>query len=60
MTVFVLEAIAKIKETEGKKRGVKGSINCPKCNGELQYSIAKLNGHIWGKCKTDKCLKWMM
>lgn len=35
-------------------------IECPKCKGDLRYSIAKLNGHIWGKCETEGCLQWMM
>lgn len=29
----------------------KGKIECTSCGGDLHYTQAKLNGHIWGKCK---------
>ncbi len=51
----ILEAykiITPLKENRGK-------IECPKCKGELNYSRAKSNGHVWGKCKTENCLSWM-
>jgi hypothetical protein len=37
-----------------------GEIECPKCKGQLQYSIARSNGHVHGQCKTKGCLSWMM
>ena len=43
-----------------KNKNVKGFIECPKCGGKLYYTISSYNGHIWGKCETDKCLAWMM
>jgi len=43
-----------------KKKGASGSIECPKCKGELHYSIAGGNHHIWGRCKTEGCLSWTM
>jgi len=46
-------------DSKGKK-GIKGVIKCPACDGVLHYSIAECNGHIWGKCETENCLKWMM
>lgn len=52
---FLLEAlkvIATLKEP-------RGTIECPKCNGQLNYTRASSNGHVWGKCKTDNCLSWM-
>jgi len=55
----VLQAIKAIQEKEGKNRGVRGSIPCPTCQADLQYSIAACNGHIWGKC--SGCgLGWLM
>lgn len=55
----VLQAIKAIREKEGSKRGVRGTIPCPSCQGDLGYSIAACNGHIWGKC--SGCgLGWMM
>ena len=44
----------------GQNKGATGVIECPACKGELSYSISGYNGHVWGKCKTDKCLSWMM
>lgn len=35
-----------------------GGCDDPKCKNELNYTRAKLNGHVWGKCKTDNCLSW--
>lgn len=42
-----------------RKEGASGVITCPKCGGELRYSIAPRNNHIWGQCQTDDCLSWM-
>ena len=48
-----------VKHTSGK-RGVAGNIPCPICtDGTLNYSIAKVNGHIWGACSTKTCVRWM-
>lgn len=58
---YLLAAMEKIKEKEGKRRGVQGEIDCPKCGGAdaLHYTISAYNGHCWGKCETDGCLSWM-
>jgi hypothetical protein len=54
--------------SEGRKRcaadakatkALQGSVECPKCNGRLHYSIASTNGHMWGRCATADCLSWM-
>jgi hypothetical protein len=37
-----------------------GSIECPKCKKGLHFSVARSNGHIWGRCETGGCLAWMM
>lgn len=55
-----MKAIELCRINSGGKWGVKGQIKCPKCGGELNYSIASTNGHIWGKCLTKDCLEWMM
>lgn len=52
------KAIQLIRAKEGNKRGCAGTIPCPDCGKDLQYSIAKRNGHIWGKCSCG--LAWMM
>lgn len=56
----VMKAIITIQEKHKGERGLTGTIECPKCGNILGYSIAKENGHIWGCCKTEKCLSWMM
>ena len=42
-------------------KGRSGSVvkTCPVCGGNLHMSIARYNGHVHGKCETDKCLWWM-
>lgn len=57
---FTMAAIKLINAAVGKKRGVTGTIECPKCKGRLHYSVAGYNGHIHGKCATEGCLSWMM
>ncbi len=46
------------KKHPSQRKGVGGSIACPVCGKTLKYSVAS-NGHIWGKCMTDGCLRWM-
>jgi hypothetical protein len=41
-----------------KQSGGAGTIECPKCGGKLHWSRAG-NGHVWGGCETDGCLRWM-
>jgi hypothetical protein len=53
---FIITAIKDIKAT----KLAQGSIVCPKCAGDLNFSVAKLNGHIWGRCLTADCLQWVM
>jgi len=50
------EAIKRIRETKLDQ----GSIECPKCQKRLGFSVAKTNGHVWGRCETKGCLAWMM
>ena len=47
-------------ELDKKVEGCQGTVECPKCKGELHYSVAGGNNHIWGRCKTEECLSWMM
>lgn len=56
---YTIVAIAMCQEHADGKCRVAGKIICPKCSGELNYSIAS-NGHVWGVCKTKGCLRWMM
>ena len=43
----------------GRGNGGPGKIPCPICKGELHYYVSILNGHIWGRCMTDGCVRWM-
>jgi hypothetical protein len=46
----------------GFKRGNggNGEVKCPICpDGIIKYSVADLNGHIWGCCRTKNCVRWM-
>ena len=43
----------------GKGNGGSGVMECPKCGDKLHFSVASLNGHVWGKCTTKGCLSWM-
>ena len=36
-----------------------GVVECPICDGNLHLSHAKINGHVWGSCETEGCLRWM-
>jgi hypothetical protein len=38
--------------------GSGGMIDCPKCNGQLQWSRAG-NGHVHGQCASVGCMAWM-
>lgn len=55
----VLEAVSLISDQKQKDGKLKGTIKCPECGGELHYSIASSNGHIWGACENKECLKWI-
>lgn len=43
-----------------KGNGGRGVVDCPVCKtGQLHYSVAGYNGHIWGGCTTKGCVRWM-
>lgn len=53
-------AYAAVQEAAQGRRGIQGEIPCPVCKiGTLHYSVAKLNGHIWGACSSEECVRWM-
>jgi transcriptional regulator with XRE-family HTH domain len=57
-------ALAAVHE-DAKKRGLKkgnggtSEIECPIDKGRLRYSVASVNGHIWGACSNPDCVRWM-
>ena len=52
---YIIEALQLINDKEENQ----GTIECPKCKGDLRYFRSSSNGHVWGKCKTENCLSWM-
>lgn len=44
-----LRALRAIKDKEGEKRNLKGTIPCPECGEEAHYTIAS-NGHVHARC----------
>lgn len=52
-------AIALINEKHPGKVDAQGSIECPECKGKLNYTKNSYNGHVWGHCETEECLRWM-
>lgn len=49
-------------QQKGLRRGHAGSgeIPCPACGtGTLRYTVAAVNGHMWGACTTAECARWM-
>lgn len=56
------KAIKEIRAKHGSEKPesqIYDSIECPECEGVLEYTVSIYNGHIHGKCKTDDCLSWM-
>lgn len=51
----VLEALRAIRAEPGDE----GAIECPECAGRLRWTRDPSNGHVWGQCATDDCLRWM-
>lgn len=43
----------------GRGSAGRGEVECPICKGRLRYSVAAVNGHMWGACSTDGCARWM-
>lgn len=55
-------AASKHAKEKGFKKGNGGCgvVPCPVCKtGELNYTVASYNGHMWGRCTTPKCVSWM-
>jgi hypothetical protein len=43
-----------------KNHGGNGEMPCPVCtDGTLRYSVASYNGHLWGACSTESCVRWI-
>lgn len=52
-----IKAYAAVKSHIKKTGEKQGKIKCTSCGGDLNYTAASSNGHIWAKCKCG--LGWM-
>jgi len=68
MDITIAETMQVVAETHkhakenglGRGKGGTGSLPCSCCKtGTINYSVASVNGHIWGKCTTPNCVSWM-
>jgi len=57
---------AVVAKADAEARGLKkghggtGQVKCPACDaGQINYSVAYVNGHMWACCTTDGCVMWM-
>jgi hypothetical protein len=44
---------------EHKGKSVQEVVECPACHGRLHLSINSRNGHVHGRCETERCVSWM-
>lgn len=52
---FMIKIVAEIRKSKSNF----GEVICPKCNATFNFSVAKSNGHIWGKCSTKGCISFI-
>lgn len=51
---------AAIVEKERGRKSVQGELPCPVCaSGTVRYTIAGTNGHVWARCSTATCVRFM-
>jgi hypothetical protein len=61
-TIRAVTATHEDAKAKGLKQGHggRGELPCPVCKvGTIGYSVASVNGHIWGRCSTKDCVAWM-
>lgn len=43
----------------GVGKGGSGVVKCPCCaDGQIKFSVASVNGHLWAACTTTGCVRW--
>jgi hypothetical protein len=53
-------ALIAIKAKHGDEKGIEDEMECPICQkGIIHYSIAGNNGHVWARCSTDGCVRFV-
>lgn len=56
---YIVKAVREIKKLHPVKKDIRSKIPCPRCKSDLHFSITAYNGHIWGKCSTKDCIRWV-
>lgn len=54
-----LEAVRLCSDAAGKRKGVFGVVECPRCKGKLHWRTARSNGHIHACCDTLNCTEFI-
>lgn len=59
--IAALRTVQKAIREKCASEGVwQGSVPCALCQvGTVRFSMARVNGHVHGKCSTPGCLAWM-
>ncbi len=58
--VHALEALATIQAKHPEKEDAQGEIDCPACrDGKIKYTVSGYNGHVWAKCTTPDCIRFI-
>ena len=55
--IIAIRAIRAKRERDNLSRG---TVPCPVCGSDLNYSVSSYNGHVHGQCTKPGCLAWMM
>ena len=55
----VFTAMGNAKQEFEDTGNTQGTMECPKCGGNLNWGIAPSNKHTRGKCETPDCLAWI-
>jgi hypothetical protein len=50
-----MQVLDMVKAAADGKRNYHGVLVCPGCKKELIWKVMG-NGHVWAKCRTDKCV----
>jgi len=57
---IIAAVVIRLKYPDKPTEPVQDSMVCPICRkGKLHFSIASSNGHIWARCTTDDCVRFM-
>jgi hypothetical protein len=57
--IRLVENLVNPLRAEGKKRGYRGTHECPACKGKLHITISPGSGHAHVRCDTKGCVGWL-